>query len=253
MMRLASWVIFWFLGLLTAGSLSIAAPLPRSILVLSESAMEGPFYMGIYDALKSRAAANSQQPISFFLERLDSDRFSGDYYDNLSKTYLKSKYTGKPIGLIVTLGFAALDFALRLREGTWSAVPVVFTMVNEGDLERLNISANVTGITTTMRFRDLLKAAHAVVPNLERIAIVGDRWAIQTDYRHFTSGRRQARSRVLCALAGLNFVHRLQDSAEIGNATNQKTASDGMSINALFVLQQSRAAHVSFGSDAANF
>ena len=103
----------------------------------------------------------------------------------MSKTYLKSKYAGKPIGLIVTLGNAALDFALRLREETWSTVPVVFTMVNEGELQRLNISTNVTGITTTMRFRDLLKATHAVVPDLERIAIVGDRWAIQTDYRHF--------------------------------------------------------------------
>jgi hypothetical protein len=94
--------------------------------------MEGPFYRSIYDALKSRVVTNSQQPISFFLERLDSDRFRGDYHDNVSKTYLKSKYVDRPIGLVVTLGTAALNFALRLREETWSAVPVVFTMVNEG-------------------------------------------------------------------------------------------------------------------------
>jgi signal transduction histidine kinase len=199
MMRLASWIIFWFLALLTAGSLSIAAPLPRSILVLSESAMEGPFYRGIYDALKSRAAANSQQPISFFLERLDSDRFSGDYYDNVSKTYLRSKYAGKPIGLIVTFGIAALDFALRMREETWSVVPIVFTMVNQGDLQRLNIPPNVAGITTTMRFRDLLKVARAVVPDLEQIAIVGDRWATQTDYRYF-------REEIPVAATGLKLV-----------------------------------------------
>jgi signal transduction histidine kinase len=38
----------------------------------------------------------------------------------------------------------------------------------------------------------VLKAAHALVPDLERIAIVGDRWALQTDYRHFEEEIRVA-------------------------------------------------------------
>jgi C4-dicarboxylate-specific signal transduction histidine kinase len=35
-----------------------------------------------------------------------------------------------------------------------------------------------------VRFQDFLNAAHIAVPDLQRIAIVGDRWEIQTAYRH---------------------------------------------------------------------
>jgi hypothetical protein len=185
-MRMVRWVvgIFFCLFFLAVGAVSIAAPLPPSILVLSESEMVGPFYRNAYDALRSTVLANSSQPISIYLENLDLERFGSDHHDKSLKNYFESKYVDKPIGVIAALGFGALDFVLRLRTEMFTGVPVVFVMVDEAALQRFNIPPGVTGRTSTVRFQDFLKSAHIVVPDLQRIAIVGDRWEKQTAYRH---------------------------------------------------------------------
>jgi signal transduction histidine kinase len=162
-----------------------AAPPPQSILVLNESAMVGPFYSGAYAALRSTVGANSSHPVAIFVEQLELERFGGDRYERTLRTYLKSKYGEQPIGVIVALGFAALDFVLRVGQEIWPEVPVVFVMVDDEALKKLPLSPNVTGRTARVKFRDALSAARAVVPNLHRIAIVGDNWEVQTAYRHF--------------------------------------------------------------------
>jgi hypothetical protein len=130
---------FWFL---TVGAVSIAAPPPRPILVLNESAMVGPFYRNAYDALRSTVTTSSQ-PVSIYLEQLELERFGGDRYELDLKTHFQSKYVDKPIGVIVALGFGALDFVLRLRTGLFTGVPVVFVMVDDVDLKRLNLPPDV--------------------------------------------------------------------------------------------------------------
>jgi signal transduction histidine kinase len=180
------WIVSFvcFVASLTVGAASIAAPLPRSILVLNESEMVGPFYRNAYDALRSTVTANSSQPVSIYLEQLDLERFGGIQYEKTLKTHFESKYVDKPIGVIVALGFGALDFVLRMRKEMFASVPVVFAMVDDVALQRLHIPPDVTGRTSTVRFQDFLNSARIVVPDLQRIAIVGDPWEKQTAYRH---------------------------------------------------------------------
>jgi signal transduction histidine kinase len=147
--------------------------------------MVGPFYTAAYDAFRSTVATQSSQPVSMYLEQLELERFSGGNYEKTLKSYFGSKYEGKPLGVIVAFGFAALDFVLRLRKEMWSSVPVAFVMVDDEALRRLNIPPDVTGRTANVKFKDSLVTAQAVVPNLRRIAIVGDSWEVQTFYRHF--------------------------------------------------------------------
>ena len=73
---------------------------------------------------------------------------------------------------------------MRLQKDLWPGVPVVFIMVDEAGLRQLNIPPNVTGYTTKMSFEDMLKAAQAVVPKLQHVAILGDDWNVQTAFRH---------------------------------------------------------------------
>lgn len=161
-----------------------AEPL-RSILVLNESAMVGPFYRAAYDALRSKLYAHSSLPTSIFLEHLERERFGDERHEQILKAYLQSKYRDQPLGAIVALGFAALDFVLRQQTEMWSGVPVIFVMVDETALRQLSLPPNVTGRTARVKFRDLVTAAHVVQPNLQRLAIVGDSWETQTAFRHF--------------------------------------------------------------------
>ena len=47
------------------------------------------------------------------------------------------------------------------------------------------LPSNVTGKTTRLRLEDTVSAARAVVPDLRRIAVVGDRLDTQTAFAHF--------------------------------------------------------------------
>ncbi|MGA8697703.1 MAG: hypothetical protein WB689_28490, partial [Xanthobacteraceae bacterium] len=162
MIRWVAWIFFCFMAFSTVGAVSIAAPLPPSILVLNESEMIGPFYRDAYDALRSTVTGNSSRPVSIYLEQLDLERFRGDRYEKDLKTHFESKYVDKPIGVIVALGYGALDFVLRLRTEMFAGVPVVFAMVDDVALQRLNIPPDVTGRTSTVRFQDFIKSAHIV-------------------------------------------------------------------------------------------
>src|SRR5262249_48135064 len=152
---------------------------------LNESAMVGPFYRAAYDALRSKLYAHSSLPTSIFLEQLERERFGDARHEQALRAYLQSKYRDQPLGAIVALGFAALDFLLRQQKEMWSGVPIVFVMVDETALQRLSIPSNVTGRTARVKFRDLVGAAYVVQPNLRRLAIVGDSWETQTAFRHF--------------------------------------------------------------------
>jgi signal transduction histidine kinase/ABC-type uncharacterized transport system substrate-binding protein len=185
MVRWVSLIAIWLIVPAMLGDASIAAPPPRSILVLNESAMVGPFYQAAYEALRSKLAAHSSQPVSIFLEHLELERFGDDRHEKTLTTYLESKYRDQPLGVIVALGSAALEFALRQQSAMWSGVPVAFVMVDEAALQRLSIPPNVTGRTARVKFYDLVRAALAVQPKLQRLAIVGDRWRTQTAFRHF--------------------------------------------------------------------
>jgi signal transduction histidine kinase len=191
--RIFSSLAFAFWSACIAQSVAIADPIssrqdkvlpPRSILVLNEAAMIGPFYSAAYAALRSSLANKSVKPVSLFLEQLELERFNGSSYEQSLKTYFRAKYSNEPIGVIVAFGFGALDVILRLQKDLWSGVPVVFVMVDEASLRQLDIPPNVTGYTTRVSFEDMLKAARAVVPKLRHVAILGDDWNIQTAFRH---------------------------------------------------------------------
>ena len=178
-------VIGWVIAQLISAVSATAEPRPPSILVFDESSVGGPFYPAIFSALRSTVVANSAHPVSVFLENLDLSRFRGPLYEERVKALFEAKYADKPIGVIVTVGSGALAHVLRFRAELWPDVPVVFAMVADSIAAQMKLPANVTGLTVKLRFSDMLSVARMVVPNLKRLAILGDPLSTQVVFRHF--------------------------------------------------------------------
>jgi signal transduction histidine kinase len=159
--------------------------LPRSILVLDQSDMRGPFPYMVFSGLRATVNASASSSVTIYVESLDLSRFSGRNYAESLQAHFRVKYRDKPIGVIVAVGSATLDYVLRRRAELWPGVPVVFAMVDEPTVARLELPPDVTGTVMKLRFEDMMVTARAVVPDLERIAILGDPWESQTAYRHF--------------------------------------------------------------------
>jgi signal transduction histidine kinase len=89
-------------------------------------------------------------------------------------TYLREKHGERSIDLIVVNGLRALELVLRLRATLWSGVPVVFSTIDEAAAARLKLPSDVTGTVLRRTLAYGLTTARALVPQLKRIALVGD-------------------------------------------------------------------------------
>jgi signal transduction histidine kinase/ABC-type uncharacterized transport system substrate-binding protein len=162
-----------------------AEPLPRSVLILDQSNSAAPFPAALIAAFRSTLNPDARDPIAAYTEYLDFTRFAGPEYERLLHTYILEKYHGRPIGVIVVTGAAAFEFALRLRRDLGADIPLVFAMVDNGAASLVDLPPDVTGTTVQFSFCDAVIAARLLVPNIKRIALVGDPLASQSYYGHF--------------------------------------------------------------------
>jgi hypothetical protein len=106
-------------------------PLPHSVLILDQSAPLRPWATKIIGAIQASKSDRSGRPISYYIEHLDLFGFGSRQYDDNLLNHLADKYRGRPFDAILSIGPAALDFAVKLRATAWPAVPVVFTGLSE--------------------------------------------------------------------------------------------------------------------------
>ena len=178
---------------LIAALLTCAAPavalcaesLPRSVLYLDENDPGLPFAIGISAAFRTTVNTGSADRVAVFAENLDLVRSTGPRHDEILKTYLREKYRDRPVGVVVTVGPAALRFMLRSRADLWPEMAVVFASVDPETVAREQLPDGVTGLVRRQTLRDSVEIARRLMPNLKRLALVGDVLDRQNFRRHF--------------------------------------------------------------------
>ena len=150
-----------------------AQPSSRSVLLLDQSSAGLPFNTALATAVRLTLNAGSRVPISFYVEHLDANRFFGSDYEESILSFFRKKYRDKAIDVVV-VGSSALDFVSRRRGELWPNVPVVFAAIDEATIAKVTLPPNVTGVTMQLTLQDMVRTATIVVPDLKRIAIVGD-------------------------------------------------------------------------------
>jgi hypothetical protein len=102
--------------------------------------------------------------------------------------YIRDKYLDAPIGVLLAVGSAALEFAMRLPTELWPDAPIVFAAADEGTVIKVIdavAARNFTGRTLRFSLTKSVDVARAVVPGLKQIALVGDPLETQPFRRHF--------------------------------------------------------------------
>jgi signal transduction histidine kinase len=164
----------WLAALLI--TVACAEARPRSILVLDQSDLRGPFYAQVYATIRAQVEADGNTHTTIYAESLDLNRFRGEAYEASLEQHIKTKYRDRPIGVVVAIGAVTLELALRWRRELWPGVPIVFAMVDKSDVDRLRPAPDVTGHIAGIRFADAIRIARAAVPKLDSVVIVGGAW-----------------------------------------------------------------------------
>jgi signal transduction histidine kinase len=192
-------LIVLLIATLAPACLSAEEMRPRSILVLDQSDLRGPFYYQVFSGLRAVVTTDARAHTTLYAENLDLSRFSGPAYEQSLQRYLREKYSDRSIGVIVAVGAATLELVLRWREELWPGIPVVFAMVDEMDYARLKLPPDVTGRILKLGLADTIAAARAIVPDLRTIVFVGDAWDRQVIFRNWDD-------EIPTAANGLNVV-----------------------------------------------
>ena len=73
----------------------VAESLPRSVLILDQSATSSVWYAAFSPVFRSTLNAGSAKRISIYEEHLDLSRFGGPQHDELLRNYLREKFRGE--------------------------------------------------------------------------------------------------------------------------------------------------------------
>ena len=100
---------------------SLCAADHAAILVFLPGGFGGPFYSEIFSAFRSTVDTQSYFPVTVYPELLDLDRFKDEAIEGGLSSYLRIKYQGEPIGVIVAIGARSLEFVMRVTGRTFGA------------------------------------------------------------------------------------------------------------------------------------
>jgi PAS domain S-box-containing protein len=152
------------------GRLAAQAPQDtHTVLLLQRSADVGAslrtrFDAAFADALRADHSAN----IELYEETIESDRFPGAAQAQVFTSYLRRKYAGRKIDVIVATGFGPLSFA-RQHRGLFGNPPIVTTVSASGHLDS---NDNVVGLQGGFWVGQTISLAKQLLPDTRAVYVI---------------------------------------------------------------------------------
>jgi signal transduction histidine kinase len=122
---------------------------------------------GIHEAIELR----SDLPIDYFAEYLEANLFPGDSATQAFRDYIRRKYEGRRIDVVIAITAVSLEFALDHRDELFSGAAIVFAgLVPDGLLRR----GNLTGVRIGAAYGETLRLALSLHPATQRVFVVAN-------------------------------------------------------------------------------
>jgi signal transduction histidine kinase len=140
----------------------------KAVLVLHTYGTNRPVRTVVDAALARAFREAADVKVDLYVESVDSDRFAGESQARLLRDYLRTKYAGKSISVIVTVFDGALGFVLDRSDPLLPGVPIaaLVTRFSESYPER------VAAIWSGNQFGETLAVALRLHPRTGQIAVI---------------------------------------------------------------------------------
>ncbi len=149
-----------------------ASAQPRRVVLLYDERTDLPGLAVLDARLVQTLNAGSPARVELYREAMDLSRFQADGYPVLLRDYLRAKYAGKRIDVVVAAMAPALDFMLSYGPEVFPGAPIVFCGIDRRDLGARQLPANVTGVLVHREFAPTLKLALTLHPGTRRVLFV---------------------------------------------------------------------------------
>jgi len=136
------------------------------VLLLRPSGATGPFLSKFDIAFDQAIRSSEANPIEVYEESIDAQRFPGANQSRVVKEYLKVKYAGRSIDVIVADGMSALLFA-RENRALFGDPPIVTRVTPPGQM-----SESITGLQGGYWVNGTVDLAVALLPDTRNVVVI---------------------------------------------------------------------------------
>lgn len=152
---------------------SVSGLQTKRVLLIFSEARDLPGNVMMEQAVRTEMQAQSTNPIEFYSESLDASRFPNARHYREFEDYLKNKYLGQKIDLV--MAFMARDFKLAdaLPSAVFSNVPAIFVAMNEQEVPDTLRLHPFTGIVQRFDIRGTITFMLQLQPEARRVVVIG--------------------------------------------------------------------------------
>ena len=162
---------------------------PYRILVLYWDNKDFPGNVKFDESFKAvlQQSPNSRN-LEYYPEYMETTRFPGKRQDFLHD-YLRQKYEGRSIDVVVATADIPLNFLLQYRADLFPNSPIVFLATTSRGKETLSAGPGITGIIHQSTYRETLELALKIHQNTKQIFVISG--SPERDKRYETAARRE--------------------------------------------------------------
>ncbi len=142
------------------------------MLILYGERLDLPAIRAAEQSLRESFAASTSPPVDWFAEYFDFARFPEAEQDANLTRYLKERYAGRRIDLILPVSSLSLNFLLRHRAEVFPGVPVVYAVQTAADIAATTLPADVTGVAAELNVRGTIELALRLQPEAREVVCI---------------------------------------------------------------------------------
>ena len=184
-------------ALLVGGVLLLLPPIlyaqqnapPKKVLVMYWDTKDIPANVSFDQSFQAALHSDPAIKVEYYAEYLDSTRFPGENQEEFLYTYLRQKYAGHNIDVVVASPDPSLNFLLKYRAELFPNCPIVAITIKRPPSESLNAGPGLTGIVRVSTHRQTLDLALKLHPGTEQVFIISG--TPEHDKRFETAARQE--------------------------------------------------------------
>jgi signal transduction histidine kinase/CheY-like chemotaxis protein len=205
----SSFAIAWLLGVVSLilpargqGQQSVS---PKHILALYWYNKDYPGNAEFDKQFQAELRSGTQGRLEYYSEYLEENRFPGEHQSQFLRDFLRKKYAGRTIDVVVANTPPTLSFLNENRDVLFPRTPIVFATTDfPPDQERVS-GPGATGIVYAMSYGETLDLALKLHPETEQVFIISG--GLEQDPPSEGAARRELQS--FEGKIGLNYLTNL--------------------------------------------
>jgi signal transduction histidine kinase len=163
----------WLTTAAAAATPAAAQPTrPRRVVVLYDERVDLPGLAVLDAQLTQTLTGEAGGATELYREVMDRSRFPAAHYPLLLRDFLRSKYAGKQIDVVIAVMGPALDFMLDQGRVAFPGAAIVFCGIERRELRERVLPPNVTGVLMKREFAPTLRLALRLQPDTRRVIYV---------------------------------------------------------------------------------